>query len=676
MADGIDSQELQAQMDALRQAMQGLTAATDDDTKSKMTAKKATADSVKAIGSFAKTVGEGNTEFKSFNKIIDTATDVMAGFAKAVPFLGEGLAASVKAVGEASKFVVNQLDATYKAFEDLGEVGGLTAKGMTGLNEQFLRSGMSLQGFQKTVVQNAQALARFAGSTGEGAEQFSKIVGSIATTDAGDQLRRLGIGADKIGETVAGFVTRETRLGRAQQMTQDQLIAGSVRYAKELDELSKLTGQNKDALQKQQDAALSEARFRAQTEKMIEQGLDPTELINFQTAVASIAPGIAQGIRDLSTGAATTDAAKQLIVSTGGAATGILDRLKQGAITREQAEVELQDALKRNKKSMVDHAQAIGNDSQVFTDLSQSIDYMNAKRDKEGKLIKSTQDAQIAGQDELTNKTVDAKKQLELMNRNMSNLGFRLLPAAATAVGAFTEALNEAVGVMSEKLGISLPGVGGTSKQRGERRRAAAAGPKGQALPEAGTATEADYKGLRLKGAEATAGGTSDQRLVDLAWLIQDAFGADIKYFSAFNDKYHMDKDSAHNRGRALDFVLNDPTMAASLADSVRALPGVKYVKDEYNDPSPNSTGGHIHAEILARNGYSGTLSGPTSGYRPNLVMHGTETLTVQPTTGAAGSAATADTSILSAQLDKLEELVGVMKTQVSISNKLLSYQG
>jgi hypothetical protein len=54
--------------------------------------------------------------------------------------------------------------------------------------------------------------------------------------------------------------------------------------------------------------------------------------------------------------------------------------------------------------------------------------------------------------------------------------------------------------------------------------------------------------------------------------------------------------------------------------------------------------------------------------------MHGTESISVQPNPNTGSSSPNSDSSIMSQQLAKLEELVTVMRSQVSISSKLLSY--
>jgi hypothetical protein len=84
-------------------------------------------------------------------------------------------------------------------------------------------------------------------------------------------------------------------------MSTDQLTAGSKQYALELDQLSKVTGMSRDAIQKQQDAALSEGRFRAQYDELINSGRtkEAKALMDLQTRMQSFDAELGQGIRDL-----------------------------------------------------------------------------------------------------------------------------------------------------------------------------------------------------------------------------------------------------------------------------------------------------------------------------------------------------------------------------------------
>jgi hypothetical protein len=62
------------------------------------------------------------------------------------------------------------------------------------------------------------------------------------------------------------------------------------------------------------------------------------------------------------------------------------------------------------------------------------------------------------------------------------------------------------------------------------------------------------------------------------------------------------------------------------------------------------------------------------SGYQPNLTMHGTEAVVPLNTAAQQSAAGMMDNSIMSAQLGRLEEMVGLMKSQLNVSTKIMQY--
>jgi hypothetical protein len=70
---------------------------------------------------------------------------------------------------------------------------------------------------------------------------------------------------------------------------------------------------------------------------------------------------------------------------------------------------------------------------------------------------------------------------------------------------------------------------------------------------------------------------------------------------TAENDTYHPGSD-VHGQGKAIDFTLRDPSRSSEAADNLRrqlSKAGIRArVIDEYNNPSPRATGGHIHVSL------------------------------------------------------------------------------
>jgi hypothetical protein len=707
MAD--ENQELQRQMEDLRNAMQGLDAATKNANVGLQAfgkaAKNLPADIAKGMGGFAKTVAQGDTSLKSMNAVVDVAANAVSGLAKTIPYVGEALSALAKGVAEGAKLVVEQLDQTAKAFNQVAASGATVADGMTGLRRQFTTAGLSLQQFQKVVGQNATALARFRGIAGEGAEDFSAAVGKL-TQGQDDSLRKIGMSAEDISQTAGSFVTQQTRLGKSQSMTQDQLTAGTKQYALELDQLSKVTGMSREAIQKQQDAALSEGKFRANYDEMIANGNErqAKALMDLQTRMQSFGAELGQGTRDLASGAANTDAAKKMVASTGGAALDIIARLKEGSIDQNQAQKELQDAYKRNGKMLRDNAKYMGDSNDSLNAYAQVSDFVSANIEGNGMKAAKTQKAQLDKTDQLTDATVVAQKNIEQMNIQFNLMATDLMPQAADATKAMTKAMTDMVKWIRENIGGGDQAKKDAAAETARRQQTAvtaageieydamgnaisggpAAGPAPAAAPSAPAAaakptTSSDLKGMGLKIKEGDVqkeGSGISPTLIDLAKKIQESVPG-FAYFSGFNDNFHQEKASSseHTKGLALDFALSkrpSKEEGSQIASVLKGL-GASYVQDEYNDPSSKATAGHFHAAVSARNG--AILSGPTSGYKPNLTMHGTEAVVPLNSPQAQSMMGNSDnTEIMVAQLEKLEEMVAVMKNQLSVSTKIMQF--
>ena len=436
-----DFKDLQQAMADLTADMQGLgkSAEKDKDIGVKAfssAAAKGSLELAKGLGSWAKTVGEGDTSFASLTGVVDIATNAIAGMAKAIPFAGEGLSQVAKAAGEAAKFMIQQMDQTTKAFNDLSKAGALTADGMSGLQKQFVQSGLPLQSFTKLIADNATTLARWTGTSGQGAKDISAIIGSF-TQGADMSLRQLGMNAEQIGQTTAAYLTQQTRLGLTQGATTAELIKGTKAYAMDLDQLQKITGQSATSIQAQQDKMLSQSRFRANIDDMVADGhaANAKAIQNFQTEFATMNETVGQGIADLVSGTseAGTNGGK-LMALTGGAALDIVKRLKEGKISQAEASNELKASLKQNQeknRQLAKNATISNAGTEAYagtSDIAASQDSDAAKR------AAATRKKQIDGTDKLTEDTITAQQAMERLNleiqQNRASNGGKVLARA------------------------------------------------------------------------------------------------------------------------------------------------------------------------------------------------------------------------------------------------------
>jgi hypothetical protein len=175
---------------------------------------------------------------------------------------------------------------------------------------------------------------------------------------------------------------------------------------------------------------------------------------------------------------------------------------------------------------------------------------------------------------------------------------------------------------------------------------------------------ERDFRGnLKLKPGAENRGKSSDT-LYAVAQQVHKLLGGDYKYFSGFKDR---DGKSKHASGQAFDLVLNDPSKYESVVSQIKSITGVSLAQFERTgQKNPNgsiATGDHIHTEVSAAQG--AILSGPMSGYRPNLTMHGTEAI-VPLNSGARAALPGADMGM------KLEGLISVMRDQMDAQTRVM----
>jgi LAS superfamily LD-carboxypeptidase LdcB len=411
----------------------------------------------KASWGVATNLAKGETSFTTLFPLMDTMANAVGSVGKnllgMIPiiggFTGALFDASTKIALEGSKFLIEMLEKSVKDFQEMGNAGALIAGGMTALNDQILESGMTTEGFKKVVKESAKTLVAWQGTVGEGARKFAGAMNQLSLKGAGDELRRLGLTADDMGESAAAFLEQEIRLGRGRNMTQKQLTEGTVQYAKELDLLSKVTGLSRQDAQKQRDELLSDSRYRASIEGMNE---DNQKALN-NLMMMFKDPNLKRGLMDLASGAITSKDAGMVTTAFGDTAAEAIQSLK---------DARPQDIPKLFDKIMLDFQESAKTNKEMFGEAYKYLepgtminaatifDIAAGKHTASMEKAKEAQDAQIKNTDKLTENTIDAQKNMELLSREMRILANDQLPKASEAVAYFTKKLYEAVSKIFE----------------------------------------------------------------------------------------------------------------------------------------------------------------------------------------------------------------------------------
>jgi len=406
----------------------------------------------KASWGFASNLARGETSFTTLFPLMDSLAGAVSAVGgslfRMIPviggFAGALFEASAKIALEGSKFLIQMLEKSVKDFQELADAGALTAGGMTGLNDQLVKAGMSIDGFKKVVKENSRALVAWQGTVGEGARVFANAVGDLSLKEAGDDLRKLGYTADQMGESAAAFLEQEIRLGRGRNMTQKQLTDGTVQYAKELDLLQKVTGLSRQDAQKQRDELLSDGRYRASIEGMNKENQNAlnTLMMTFKD------PNLKRGLMDLASGAITSKDAGMVTTAFGDTAAEAIKSLKDAKpedIPKifDKIMIDFQESAKTNKEMFGEAYKYL--EPGTMINAATIFDIASGKYSASMEKAKEAQEAQIKNTDDLTKSTVNAQKEMEKLAKNLFKLATDQLPKAADAVEYFITTLNSAV---------------------------------------------------------------------------------------------------------------------------------------------------------------------------------------------------------------------------------------
>jgi flagellum-specific peptidoglycan hydrolase FlgJ len=412
-----------------------------------------------AIGGMAKTVAQGEGSFASLGTTISGLTGIVGKLASVMPLVGGAAKALAEGVGDAAKFVLDQLDTMSTNYRNLGDASATAADGVDGLQRQFKAMGnYSLPAFTRAVKANTTGLAALGGTAADGADRLSELAGNLTTGKLGERFLKMGMSLDAVGDAAAAYASDSARYG----LTQGDLTKRTQNYIIEVDKIARLTGQTREAQQREAQKSLANVQFRAKLDEM---------RANNQGAQAEQLRLYVEGL-----GGAAGDAARALV-------TGI-------PLTKEAAAANLfaNDAIRQNTQAIIagkDATTAIAETMQAAADgtnrFGKQLQFTSGAFDgialqgfefkaiiaeqnklmREGmtreQAIAAVQKRQAEAAGDTTKAFVAAQMAVADSSKNIQKLGFDLATAAIPAVNKFAESLKKVTDFVYDKIGGSRP---------------------------------------------------------------------------------------------------------------------------------------------------------------------------------------------------------------------------
>ena len=285
--------------------------------------------SLAKFGSTVNTAVVGMTNLISTLSKVGSSMSAAAGSMSAIPVVGSALSTMFGAVAGAAEDV-------YKSFKDSAAVGANFGGSINDMIDSASAAGLTIDEFTGIIAKNGENLAVLANGSASGAKRLAQLGKELKDSGVGPQLANLGYSTADVNSYMLQYTGRLAKSGVLQTMTTTQIAKATGQYLKELDAVSKLTGQSKDSLQAQEDARMRDAQYLTLRSKLDAEGQKNLELL-----MSSIPEGMQAGAKEvLATGTATTDAGRQFLAFMNQSGQGLQSLNKivnsTGTLTKDQ----------------------------------------------------------------------------------------------------------------------------------------------------------------------------------------------------------------------------------------------------------------------------------------------------------------------------------------------------
>lgn len=401
----------------------------------------ATQQATKATNTFAKKIGETSTVVDDFGNAVGRAAssitgmlgsaisgitgvagDLIAGFVNSSGRLEElGNALPIPGLGALGKL----LDDTVDGFRSAAGAGASFGNDMFGLTRAAADAGMTVDMMSEAIANNSNVMAQLGASTTEGVKRFGELTKGLRTSRLGDSLMNMGYSIEDINEGFLNYTDQMARQGRLQGMSDAQLQQGTALYLEELDKLAKVTGVQREELERQRDAAMNDARVRMMSNKL--EGQERENFLNNIAQLNTISPTLAETFVDLADGNAKSAAAQRLLATDVGAqAQQLAADMASGAVGSaefnnrlaalgpgldnffSQMDAAQLDALKDLDPELYALAEAAGTLNRLQVKSAEDIAKEQTARDKLTDVTTSSQQAFLDLKGKITNTFLDS----------------------------------------------------------------------------------------------------------------------------------------------------------------------------------------------------------------------------------------------------------------------------
>jgi muramidase (phage lysozyme) len=720
MADMYTPEEIQAIFDAVAEAnakqiplSKELAVAYEDAKKGVKNYTRELDASLKKLGSsaisLAKSIKDNKQGADVFSDSISSGADAVSKFASRFGILGQVFGGIAKAGAAYIGAVNKQSDALYKSYQEMSRFGGVGAGGMTEVFANLKRFGYGVEelgNMTALIAESSKELAVFNGSVFGGARELANLSADITSSGLQQQFMNMGMSVDEINRGNRAYYLQMNRLNRQQQLT----TQGAAAYHTEMEALSRLTGQTRKEMEDQRLQALQMDEVFA----AINKSADPNKIYAVFDTISNpkLRKAIGQSLNGI---VGQSEEQMQYIQATNGRIVDLSMQLQQGAISVDDFNRELALSLKSNMGVREDISIIAGAGKFMGDSLFEDAMYIKKYGAANSTTLEGMKkEVERAGSG--FDKATDAASALRISQMKSRDAMENFLNAGVKPVTQAMEILAKAV----EYLTLLIP-FGGRAKAQYEKEKADAA--KKQAdLENKAVPSKTPIKiegeglaGIREMIAAKESGGDynvmvggqkmdlTNMSIADVmnmqsnrkaagmntaagkyqiinstlqGLVAEGGIDTNAKFDQQMQDRLADMLIQKRGYGDYKSGKITKEDFATNLSKEWAALPSGPANQSYYAGVGNNKAHYSWDQVMGMQFANGGIASGPTSGYQ--AMLHGTEAVVPLEdgrSIPVTNTGSPEQMGIMSSQLDKLDELISVMKNQLSVSNRILQMQ-
>ena len=288
---------------------------TDDSDKKNTESKKKNTEATKESTGAVKAFGGALTGIigGAFNGLlagIGAVIGTLPGLASEIAFGGQQLTDFARHLPiPGLGMLTAKLDEQVSMYKDLSNIGAGFGNNMFELTRIAGQAAIPQKDFAALIAENTVGMRIFGGTVADGAKRFAGLSKELRQSPVGQRLMELGFTSQDLNENFLSYSEMMQVSGRRSNMTNKQLIEGSLKYSSELDKIARLTGKSRKEIEAEMKTKNLDIRRQMAINKHGEEfGLRLQQL-------AATSPALEAALLDMADGVANDPLTQQLMAN-------------------------------------------------------------------------------------------------------------------------------------------------------------------------------------------------------------------------------------------------------------------------------------------------------------------------------------------------------------------------